>query len=476
MRYEVVMPQMGESITEGTIIKWLKQIGDRVERDEPIFEISTDKVDAEIPAPQAGILVEILVGEHQTVPVNTVVAYIGDEVPASAPDTKPAPAETPAAVSTAVSAATPSVAAAPSNGVTAATRIDEADVEDASETTDAFGVRSSPLVRRMAREHGIDLRQIRGTGIGGRITKHDVLAFLERRQTGASTVVAPPAAPVVTPAAPVVTPAAPPAPAPAPATPPVMPPAAPALAAPAVAAPPPSALPGDEVEVVPMTAMRKKIAERMVLSKHTSPHVTSVFEVDMTHIHRLRERNKRAFEAQHGAKLTFLPFIVKSIVDTLRAWPALNASIEGDNIIYKKHYHIGIAVALDWGLIVPVIRHAEEKNLIGLARSISDLANRARAKQLKPDEVMGGTFTITNYGSFGSLIGTPIINQPQLAILGVGAVVKRPVVTEDDAIAIRHMSYLSLTFDHRLIDGAVADQFMSQLKRTLETFQATELS
>jgi 2-oxoglutarate dehydrogenase E2 component (dihydrolipoamide succinyltransferase) len=248
------------------------------------------------------------------------------------------------------------------------------------------------------------------------------------------------------------------------------------MTAPAVAAPPPAALPGDEVEVVPMTAMRKKIAERMVLSKHTSPHVTSVFEVDMTHIHRLRERNKREFEAQHGAKLTFLPFIVKSVVDTLRAWPALNASIEGDNIIYKKHYHIGIAVALDWGLIVPVIRHAEEKNLIGLARSISDLANRARAKQLKPDEVMGGTFTITNYGSFGSLIGTPIINQPQVAILGVGAVVKRPVVTEDDAIAIRHMSYLSLTFDHRLIDGAVADQFMSQLKRTLETFQATELS
>jgi pyruvate dehydrogenase E2 component (dihydrolipoamide acetyltransferase) len=399
------------------------------------------------------------------VPVNTVVAYISDEVPASAPDTQPAPAEAPAAVSAAVSAATPSATAAPSNGVTAATRIDEADVEDASETTDAFGVRSSPLVRRMAREHGIDLRQIRGTGIGGRITKHDVLAFLERRQAAASTVVAPPATPAVTPPAP-----------PAPATPSVMPPATPAMTAPAVAAPPPAALPGDEVEVVPMTAMRKKIAERMVLSKHTSPHVTSVFEVDMTHIHRLRERNKREFEAQHGAKLTFLPFIVKSVVDTLRAWPALNASIEGDNIIYKKHYHIGIAVALDWGLIVPVIRHAEEKNLIGLARSISDLANRARAKQLKPDEVMGGTFTITNYGSFGSLIGTPIINQPQVAILGVGAVVKRPVVTEDDAIAIRHMSYLSLTFDHRLIDGAVADQFMSQLKRTLETFQATELS
>ncbi len=469
MRHEVVMPQMGESITEGTIIKWLKQVGDRVERDEPIFEISTDKVDAEIPAPQAGILVEILVGENQTVPVNTVVAYIGDEVPASAPDTQPAPADAPAAVSAAAAAATPSAAAVPSNGVTAATRIDEADVEDASETTDAFGVRSSPLVRRMAREHGVDLRQIRGTGIGGRITKHDFLAFLESRQTAASTVVAPPAAPVVTPPAPPVS-------APAPATPSVMLPTTPALAAPAVAAPTPATLPGDAVEVVPMTAMRKKIAERMVLSKHTSPHVTSVFEVDMTHIHRLREKNKRAFEAQHGAKLTFLPFIVKSIVDTLRAWPALNASIEGDNIIYRKHCHIGIAVALDWGLIVPVIRHAEEKNLIGLARSISDLANRARAKQLKPDEVTGGTFTITNYGSFGSLIGTPIINQPQVAILGVGAVVKRPVVTEDDAIAIRHMSYLSLTFDHRLIDGAVADQFMSQLKRTLETFQATELS
>ncbi len=465
MRYEVVMPQMGESITEGTIIKWLKQVGDRVERDEPIFEISTDKVDAEIPAPQAGFLVDILVGENQTVPVNTVVAYIGDEVPASAPDTQPAPAEAPSSVSAVVSAATPSTVAAPSNGVTAATRIDEADVEDASETTDAFGVRSSPLVRRMAREHGVDLRQIRGTGIGGRITKHDFLAFLERRQAAASTVVAPPAPPAVTPPAP-----------PAPAAPSVMPPIAPSMAAPAVAAPPSVTLPGDEVEVVPMTAMRKKIAERMVLSKHTSPHVTSVFEVDMTHIHRLRERNKREFEAQHGAKLTFLPFIVKSIVDTLRAWPALNASIEGDNIIYKKHYHIGIAVALDWGLIVPVIRHAEEKNLIGLARSISDLANRARARQLKPDEVTGGTFTITNYGSFGSLIGTPIINQPQVAILGVGAVVKRPVVTEDDAIAIRHMSYLSLTFDHRLIDGAVADQFMSQLKRTLETFQATELS
>jgi|AFSR01.1.fsa_nt_gi 2-oxoglutarate dehydrogenase E2 component (dihydrolipoamide succinyltransferase) len=470
MRYEVVMPQMGESITEGTIIKWLKQVGERVERDEPIFEISTDKVDAEIPAPQAGILVEILVGENQTVPVNTVVAYISDEVPSFAPEPAPPPAsaEMPTAMSV-VSAST--TAAAPANGTTVSTQIDEADVEDTAETTDTFGIRSSPLVRRMAREYGVDLRQIRGTGIGGRITKHDFLAFLERQKAAAASA---PASPTVTPAAPVVTP---PPPVPS-ATPPAAPEllVAPATAAPVTAAPPSATLPGDAVEIVPMTAMRKKIAERMVLSKHTSPHVTSVFEVDMTHIHRLREKNKQAFEAQHGVKLTYLPFIVKSVVDTLRAWPALNASIEGDNIIYKKHYHIGIAVALDWGLIVPVIRHAEEKNLIGLARSINDLASRARAKQLKPDEVTGGTFTVTNYGSFGSLIGTPIINQPQVAILGVGAVVKRPVVTEDDAIAIRHMSYLSLTFDHRLIDGAVADQFMSQLKRTLETFQATELS
>ncbi|OYT72180.1 MAG: 2-oxoglutarate dehydrogenase, E2 component, dihydrolipoamide succinyltransferase [Chloracidobacterium sp. CP2_5A] len=437
MRHEVVMPQMGESITEGTIIKWLKQVGDRVERDEPIFEISTDKVDAEIPAPQAGILLEVLVGENQTVPVNAVVAYIGDEAPVAAPAAAPSPAP----------AAAPAVASGPSNGVaSAATRIDEADVEDASELPDALGIRSSPLVRRMAREHGVDLRQIRGTGIGGRITKHDFLAFIEQRQPAPA---APP--PTVTPAA-------------------VPPPVA--------AAPPPVApatLPGDDVEIVPMTAMRKKIAERMVISKHTSPHVTSVFEVDLTHIHRLRERNKRDFEAQHRAKLTFLPFIIKAVADTLRAWPIINASIEGDNIVYKKSCHIGIAVALDWGLIVPVIRNAEEKSLVGLARSVNDLANRARAKQLKPDEVTGGTFTITNYGSFGSLIGTPIINQPQVAILGVGAIVKRPVVTDDDAIAIRHMSYLSLTFDHRLIDGAVADQFMSQLKRALETFQATEL-
>ncbi|MFQ3580420.1 MAG: 2-oxoglutarate dehydrogenase, E2 component, dihydrolipoamide succinyltransferase [Chloracidobacterium sp.] len=462
MRHEVVMPQMGESITEGTIIKWLKQVGDRVERDEPIFEISTDKVDAEIPAPQAGVLVEVLIGENQTVPVNTVVAYIGDEVsaPVSTPPALGASAPAEAAPQAVAPASPPNgTASAPTRAVVA-TRIDEADVEDASEAPDAFGIRSSPLVRRMAREHQVDLRQIRGTGIGGRITKHDFLAFLERRQAlpASAPVTAPVAPPVVAP--PVVAAAPPPTPTPA-----VVAPSAPAMT-----------LPGDGVEITPMTSMRKKIAERMVLSKHTSPHVTSVFEVDMTHIHRLRERNKRDFEAQHGAKLTFLPFIVKAVVDTLRAWPVINASIEGDNIIYKKHYHIGIAVALDWGLIVPVIRHAEEKNLVGLARSIGDLAARARAKQLKPDEVAGGTFTITNYGSFGSLIGTPIINQPQVAILGVGAIVKRPVVTDDDAIAIRHMSYLSLTFDHRLIDGAVADQFMSQLKQTLENFQATELN
>jgi 2-oxoglutarate dehydrogenase E2 component (dihydrolipoamide succinyltransferase) len=456
MSTDVIMPQMGESIAEGTIIKWLKKVGDTVERDEPIFEISTDKVDAEIPAPVGGVLLDILVGENQTVPINTVVAKIGEASEAggaSAPAAAPEPA--PAAPAT-------NGAAAPA----AATHIDEADVEDNDEVavaSDAHGIRSSPLVRRIARENNVDLRQVTGTGISGRVTKHDILAFIENRkaapaQPAPAPVVAPVVAPVAAPAAPVS------APAPAPVAP--AKPAAPAI---------PAFSEGDPVEIVAMTSMRKKIAERMVASKHTSPHVTSVFEVDMTHVNKLRERNKRKFEEQYGTKLTFMPFIIKAVVDSLRSWPIINSSIDGDNIVYKKNFNIGMAVALDWGLIVPVIKHAEEKNLVGLSRSVNDLAGRARNKQLKPDEVAGGTFTITNYGVFGGLIGTPIINQPQVAIMGVGAIVKRPVVTEDDAIAIRHMAYFSLSFDHRIIDGAVADQFMAQFKKTIESFKTTEL-
>lgn len=436
------MPQMGESITEGTIIKWLKKPGDRVERDEPLFEISTDKVDAEIPSPAAGTLKEILVGENQTVPINTVVAQIGDANEAVAPQTAQPPPAT----------AEPAKVAAAAAGQSSAPVVEartEAPVA-------APNVRSSPLVRRIARENNVNLDVIPGTGIAGRVTKHDILGFLENRTSAAPAppIVAP--APVVQPSAQLVAPA------------PSVPAAAPAPFIPAYAE-------GDAVEIVPMSSMRKKIAERMVASKHTSPHVTSVFEVDMTHVAKLRERNRKRFEERHGTKLTFLPFILQAVVDGLRAWPVLNASIDGDNIIYKKDINLGIAVALDWGLIVPVIKHAEEKNLVGLSRAVNDLANRARAKQLKPDEVAGGTFTITNYGVFGGLIGTPIINQPQVAILGVGAIVKRPVVTEDDAIAIRHMAYFSISFDHRIIDGAVADQFMAHVKNVVQTFKTTEL-
>jgi 2-oxoglutarate dehydrogenase E2 component (dihydrolipoamide succinyltransferase) len=443
MSVDVVMPQMGESITEGTIIKWLKKTGDRVERDEPLFEISTDKVDAEIPSPVAGTLKEILVGENQTVPINTVVAQISEANEAVAPQATPAPPAT----------------AEPAKVAAAAVGQSSAPVAEARTETPvaAPNVRSSPLVRRIARENNVNLDVIPGTGIAGRVTKHDILGFLENRPPAAAPAsVAPPAPPVIQSPASFVAPA------------PSVPAAAPAPFIPAYAE-------GDAVEIVPMSSMRKKIAERMVASKHTSPHVTSVFEVDMTHVAKLRERNRKRFEERHGTKLTFLPFILQAVVDGLRAWPVLNASIDGDNVIYKKDINLGIAVALDWGLIVPVIKHAEEKNLVGLSRAVNDLANRARAKQLKPDEVAGGTFTITNYGVFGGLIGTPIISQPQVAILGVGAIVKRPVVTEDDAIAIRHMAYFSISFDHRIIDGAVADQFMAHVKNVVQTFKTTEL-
>lgn len=476
MSTEVVMPQMGESIAEGTIVKWLKKVGDRVERDEPIFEISTDKVDAEIPAPVGGVLLEIIVTEGQTVPINTVVARIGDasEQPAAsaaAAEPAPAPVPEPAPAPAAVVEAPPApVAAAPVAEEPAAPA--ETASSSAIPTPEELRLhRSSPLVRKIAREHNVDLSEVSGTGMSGRVTKEDILSFIENRKKVAAAPAAPAPVPVVvTVPVPVAAPAAPqPVVAPAPVPAPVMPP--PPVTLPSA----PSFSASDRVEVVPLSPMRRKIAEHMIASRRTSAHVASVFEVDMTNIMKMREQSRARFEQRNGTKLTMTPFFIKAAVEALKAFPALNASIDGDNVLYKKDINIGIAVALDWGLIVPVIKNADEKNLLGLSRSVNDLATRARSKQLKPDEVAGGTFTITNPGVFGSLFGTPIINQPQVAIMGVGAIVKRPMVTADDAIAIRSMAYFSISFDHRLIDGAVADQFMAHVKKTLENFKTTEL-
>jgi len=417
---DVVMPQMGESIVEGTLTKWLKKPGERVERDEPLFEISTDKVDTEIPSPAAGTLSEVLVNEGVTVGIKTVVARIQEGDGAAAPAASRAEAAPPAAVAP---------AAAPEPVVTPAA----AEPAPPAEPSGPL----SPLVRKMAREHDIDLSHIQGTGAGGRITKQDVEAYLGQAQPAA-----PPAAATAAPA--------PPAPlAPAPSAAPLRPPA------------------GARIE--PMGTMRAKIAEHMLLSKRTSAHVTTVHRVDMTRVARMRERHKADFQARHGFSLTYLPFMARASVAALREYPLLNASLEGNNIVYHNDINIGIAVALENGLIVPVIRAADEKNVLGLQRAIVDLATRARSRQLKPDEVQGGTFSITNFGSFGSMVGTPIINQPQVAILGVGTVDKTPVVV-DDAIAIRSICHLSLSFDHRLIDGALADQFMSKIKQGLETW------
>jgi 2-oxoglutarate dehydrogenase E2 component (dihydrolipoamide succinyltransferase) len=410
---DVVMPQMGESIVEGTLTKWLKKPGERVERDEPLFEISTDKVDTEIPSPAAGTLTEVLVQEGVTVGIKTVVARIqegdGAAVAAEAVAAAPVPARQ---------------AEAPAPPAPA--------VEEAAPVVEPAGP-LSPLVRKMARENNIDLSRVQGTGAGGRITKQDVEAHLAQ------------AAPAVAAPAPV-----------------------PARQAEAPAPPSPSraaAVAGARIEA--MGTMRAKIAEHMLASKRTSAHVTTVHRVDMTKVARMRERHKADFQARHGFSLTYLPFIVRAAVAALREYPLLNASLDGNNIVYHNDINIGIAVALENGLIVPVIRAADEKNVLGLQRAIVDLATRARSRQLKPDEVQGGTFSITNFGSFGSLIGTPIINQPQVAILGVGTVDKTPVVL-DDAIAIRSICHLSLSFDHRLIDGALADQFMGKLKQALE--------
>jgi 2-oxoglutarate dehydrogenase E2 component (dihydrolipoamide succinyltransferase) len=412
---DVLMPQMGESITEGTITKWLKKVGDNVQRDEPIFEISTDKVDAEIPSPVAGVLSEIKVPEGSTVTINTVVAVIGGAAgkpaaPAAATPAAPAPA-------------TPAVAAAPVPAAAEGER-----------------VRSSPLVRKIAKDNNVDLTQVPGTGASGRITKADIVSHLEQGPKPAA-----PAAPA----------------APAPSAPP------PAAAKPAA----PQPLPG---ELVPMSKMRAIIAQRMVESKRTSPHVHTVFKVDMTRIVKIREKEKSKYEQRNGVKLTYMPFITRAAIVALRKHPVVNGSIEGEAIRYNKSINIGIAVALDWGLIVPVIKQAEEKNFLGIARAIVDVADRARGKKLAPDEISGGTFTLTNSGIFGEQFGTPIINQPQSAILGIGGLNKEAEVLTDkdgnDSIAIRSIQRFTLGFDHRIVDGADAGKFMSDFKAYLENW------
>jgi pyruvate dehydrogenase E2 component (dihydrolipoamide acetyltransferase) len=407
---KVIMPQMGESIFEGTLTKWLKKPGDKVERDEALFEISTDKVDSEIPSPAAGILQEVLVKEGQTVQINTVVAIIGDG--SAKPSAQPAPKAT----------ETPEVKAGTSAPVS------QPAAPTAAEPEDSDRAPNSPLVRKIAKEHGIDLAVLagKGTGINGRVTKADILAFVE--SGGAKGGAKKPAAPV------------------------------PAAIAFTVA-----------VERVPMTAMRKSIAEHMVASRQTSAHVTTFFEVDCSRITQAREKLKSEFE-RAGVRLTITPFFVQAVVRALRKFPIVNASLDGDSIVYKRDINIGIAVSLDGGLIVPVIRNAGEKSLQGLAHAINDLGERARTKKLVPDEVKDGTFTITNPGGYGALTGTPIINQPQLAIMGMGGIKKRAVVI-DDAIAIRPIIVLSLSFDHRLIDGALADQFMADVQKQLESWQ-----
>src|SRR5215471_10391335 len=418
MPTEVVMPQMGESIFEGTITKWLKKPGDKVQRDEPMFEISTDKVDAEIPAPASGVLQEIKISEGNTVQVNTVVGVIGDGGGATA--SAPAPAKTAAPAPTPAPAAPPKQAAQTPAPAAAHEEEDESDV------------RSSPLVRKLAREHNVDLTKIAGTGAGGRVTKQDVLDYVEHRVERASS------------------PAPPSAPAPRPT---------------------PVPIPGD---LVPMSQMRKIIAQRMIESRRTSAHVHCMFEVDLTRIVNLRNKLKNGFEQRHGARLTFMPFFVRAAIIALQQYSIVNASLEGDSIRYHQHVNAGIAVALHWGLIVPVLKFADELNFLGLQRGITDLGERARNKKLMPTDVEGATFTITNPGQFGAVFGLPIINQPNAAIMGVGGITKQPMVVTDkdgnDSIAIRSVVHLTLGYDHRLIDGAVADQFMAQVKKNLETW------
>ena len=434
MPTDIIMPQMGESIVEGTITKRLKKPGDKVQRDEPLFEISTDKVDAEIPAPASGILQEIKVTEGTTVGVNTVVGTIAADgeaaVPAKAAPAPLAKEETPAPGKK--EEKKPAAAPTPAPAASAAPPQESAEDEEA---------RSSPLVRKIARDHGVSLSQISGTGLGGRITKQDIMAFIDRQSSAP-----------VTPSAPVPQPAA-------------------ASAASRLPAPPTATYPGD---LVPLTNMRKIIAQRMIESRRTSAHVHCMYEVDFTRIVSLRAKHKSGFEQRHGVRLTFMPFFVRAAIIAVQQWPIINASLEVDNIRYHRQINVGIAVALDWGLIVPVLKNAGDLNFLGLQRGITDLGERARSKKLKPEDVEGSTFTVTNPGQFGAVFGLPIINQPNSAIMGVGGITKQPLVVTDeegnDSIAIRSVVHLTLGYDHRLIDGAVADQFMALVKKTLENW------
>ncbi len=456
MAVDIVMPQMGESIFEGTITKWLKKPGDKVERDEPLFEISTDKVDAEIPSPSAGVLKEIKVGEGQTVPIQTIVGVIdaaGSAAAAPAPvkpaAPAPASAKAPAAVAPAPAAPRPS-APAPAAAPVAAGPV--------SSSSTGERIHSSPLVRRMAKEHGIDLSTVEGTGAGGRISKQDIEAVIAAASAPAA------AAPAYS------------APAPAASSRPAPPPpaAAPGVSGGQAHVALETAVPREKMyfgnyEVQPMSTMRQRIAEHMVASKRVSAHVYSVDEIDMTKVAALRAKSKDEFEKRYETKLTFMPFFVKAAVAGLRSYPTLNASLDGTNVILHKEINIGIAVALDWGLLVPVVKNADEKNILGIQRNMNDLAERARSKKLKPEEVQESTFSITNPGVFGGLFGLPVISQPNVGILGLGAIEKRPVVI-NDSIAIRSMCYVTLSYDHRVVDGAIAHQFLHKVKETLENW------
>jgi pyruvate dehydrogenase E2 component (dihydrolipoamide acetyltransferase) len=472
MAVDIVMPQMGESIFEGTITKWLKKPGDKVERDEPLFEISTDKVDAEIPSPSAGVLKEIKVGEGKTVPIQTVVGVIdaaGDgaaraaaPAPAKAPEpAKAAPPAKPAVAAPPPPAARPVAPAAVSAPKPAAAGATSAPAKEGQR------IHSSPLVRRMAKEHGVDLSAVPGTGSGGRVSKQDIEAYIAAGGSAVETEkeMEPADADVYT--QPVATSAA-----------------APERAAPPQAPPPSSggqarvafesAVPREKMyfgnyEIQPMSVMRQRIAEHMLASKHVSPHVYSVDEIDMTKVAGLRAKAKDEFEKRYETKLTFMPFFVKAAVAGLRAFPTMNASLDGTNVILHKEINIGMAVALDWGLIVPVIKNADEKNILGIQRNLNDLAERARTKKLKPEEVQESTFSITNPGVFGGLFGLPVISQPNVGILGLGMIEKRPVVI-NDSIAIRSMCYVSLSYDHRVVDGAIAHKFMHTVKEALENW------
>ena len=471
MAVDVVMPQMGESIFEGTITKWLKKPGDKVERDEPLFEISTDKVDAEIPSPSAGVLKEIKIPEGQTVPIQTIVAVIDGAggAASSAPAPTPAQAAAPAAAKPAAPAPAAAASAPPLAAAKPAAAAQSAPASAPSgHASSSERIHSSPLVRRLAKEHGVDLLAIPGTGAGGRITKEDIESVIAAQSAGTAAAAATSAQ---TPAA-AARPATPPPPPVGPA--PVAGPGGPAVHGSVYTPALQLAVPRERLyfgnyEVQPMSIMRQRIAEHMVASTHVSPHVYSVDEIDMTKVAAIRAKAKEEFEKRYETKLTFMPFFVKAAVAGLRAYPTLNASLDGTNVVLHKEINVGIAVALDWGLIVPVVKNADEKNLLGIQRTLNDLAERARSKKLKPDEVQEGTFSITNPGVFGGLFGLPVINQPNVGILGLGAIEKRPVVI-NDSIAIRSMCYVTLSYDHRVVDGAVAHQFLHKVKETLENW------